>query len=565
MQRIISITVLGLVTGSLAAFMAVGFVTLIEIADAGLIAPVLEQGYFRIHQWFAILAALVIGGIVVSLLRYWSRPEQPQGVAQTIAAAHGLENHMPMPTAFRSVLASLVSLTSGASVGQYGPLAHAGASLGLLFVKLIGRGPGTRSIAIACGVAAAISTAFHAPIAGVVFAHEVILRHYSLRAFAPVTVASSVGYLVARLVLDHEPLFVVSELVVIKSPEYLLFALIGVSGGLLAVLLMRFVTSAVTHAPRLPVAPWLQPPLAGVLLALLALTVPEVLGVGGGSMNAVLNGQVESLRLVWILLAKILATGLCLGLGYVGGLFSPALVVGVMFGALAGQATDWLFDSAFTDLVTYAVCGMVAVVSPVIGAPLTAILLIFELTGNYTITTAAMLSVVFSNLVSYRVYGRSYFDHQLLGGGCDMSQGREYLKLYNRSFAEMIDANAPRLALDASRSDALALLKEHEIDDVAIVDENNRYLGMLSLRSLVFSRMDGETESVVGLMDSECRVFGPQTTIGSAMEWVRQSSAGYFPVVGEDDDFVGVVSRRNLVAGRNEVGRQTLRETHGAL
>ena len=355
MQRIISITVLGLVTGSLAAFMAVGFVTLIEIADAGLIAPVLEQGYFRIHQWFAILAALVIGGIVVSLLRYWSRPEQPQGVAQTIAAAHGLENHMPMPTAFRSVLASLVSLTSGASVGQYGPLAHAGASLGLLFVKLIGRGPGTRSIAIACGVAAAISTAFHAPIAGVVFAHEVILRHYSLRAFAPVTVASSVGYLVARLVLDHEPLFVVSELVVIKSPEYLLFALIGVSGGLLAVLLMRFVTSAVTHAPRLPVAPWLQPPLAGVLLALLALTVPEVLGVGGGSMNAVLNGQVESLRLVWILLAKILATGLCLGLGYVGGLFSPALVVGVMFGALAGQATDWLFDSAFTDLVTYAV------------------------------------------------------------------------------------------------------------------------------------------------------------------------------------------------------------------
>ena len=192
-----------------------------------------------------------------------------------------------------------------------------------------------RSIGIACGVAAAISTAFNAPIAALIFTHEVILRHYSLRMFTAVTVASACGYLIANVLFERPPLLLIDFDGRFYWPEFFLFALEGIACGMLAVAFMKLLyrTTQLAAAVRLPQA--LKPMLAGLAVGLLALQVPEILGAGEKVFQqAAAGGTYEIDGLLLILVAKLLATVLCIGFGFAGGVIFPSLLIGVLFGAL---------------------------------------------------------------------------------------------------------------------------------------------------------------------------------------------------------------------------------------
>ncbi len=162
------------------------------------------------------------------------------------------------------------------------------------------------------------------------------------------------------------------------------------------------------------------------MIGLLALQLPDILGIGDQLMRQTLSDSTPSaLNLGTLLIAKIVAASVCLGFGFVGGVFSPSLLIGLLFGSLMGLGIEQLFP--YANIPMYAICGMAALTSPVIGAPLTTIMIVFELTHSYDLTTAVMVSVVFSNVVSYRLFGRSLFDFQLKSRGFDLSQGRDPL------------------------------------------------------------------------------------------------------------------------------------------
>jgi CIC family chloride channel protein len=408
-KRIFSVLVLGGVTGIFAALAATGFVALLTLIDR-IISSIATENLLQ--RFSLTLCLLVVGGLLVGLLRHCYKSEPIQTVASVVGAAQGLQGLTPL-NGLRSSLAALISLGSGASVGQYAPLVQLGALVGYSLNKLTGDVRERGSIALACGAAAAISTVFTAPIAGILFAHEVLLRHYSLRAFAPITVASTIGYVLSIYGLEHDAIFAQNQQVYVFVPEYFLFILIGVLGGLLAVVLMRAAHFGQLLADKTGLPEWLRPAAAGLVVAIIAMPIPEVLGTGLPVLKLALTDAYSGLQLIAIMLAKIAATAICIGFGFVGGLLSPALLIGVIFGTLASDLIGLLPMASHTDVIIYAACGMVAVVGPVIGAPLTAILLIMELTHNYEITTAAMICVAFSNLVSYRIYGRSFFDQQL--------------------------------------------------------------------------------------------------------------------------------------------------------
>ena len=192
----------------------------------------------------------------------------------------GPDGRVPLRSGFLSALTSLVSLGAGASVGQYGPLTHLGATFGSLVARLNRHAATTVTIWVGCGVAAAISTAFNAPIAGIVFAHEVILRHYSLRSFAPITVAATIGHVMANVVFERPPLFRVESIAVGSAPEFLGFIAVGVVGAFVAVLYMRAILVSTRIAGRLPVADHLKPMLAAALLGVAAIGMPDILGIG---------------------------------------------------------------------------------------------------------------------------------------------------------------------------------------------------------------------------------------------------------------------------------------------
>ena len=553
--RIASIAVLGLVIGVLASIAAVTFVeTVFALNDWLLIAP---RSRFMVDDTRLLLIATVcvpaLGGLVVGVLHRFIPERRSHGPPDVIRAVQGLDGRIPARSGFLSALASVVSLGAGASVGQYGPLAHLGATLGSLVARISRDTRWMATVGVGCGVAAAISTAFNAPIAGIVFAHEVILRHYSLRAFAPITVAATMGYVVANVVFERPPLFRVEAISVDFAPEFLGFILIGAVGAFVAVLYMRAILYSGRIAGKLPVADYFKPMLAGAVLGLAAIGLPDILGVGKETLRfAVIDHAFAPGELAFLLAAKILATALCIGFGFAGGVFSPALLVGILFGALAGNGAELVLGELRSDVAVYAICGMVAVTSAVIGAPLTTILIVFELTRNYDLATAAMVSVVFSNLVSYRIFGRSLFDVQLRMRGFDLSAGREKVILDAGRIESYVTRDYTALAPDIALGEAKSRLLAAHSHEGYVVDAGGVYLGTVKLEALVSAEESGGLEPetpVARLAEREALILTPKTSIRAAMEQMGDFVGESIPVLEEGDGgrMLGVVFEASIV------------------
>lgn len=544
-----------MVTGALASLAAIGFVELVAVLNEWLLIS--PRSRFMADDARLLLAATVcvpaIGGLIVGLLHRLIPERRSHGPPDVIRAVQGLDGRIPARSGFLSALASVVSLGAGASVGQYGPLAHLGATLGSLVARIHRRSRWMATVGVGCGVAAAISTAFNAPIAGIVFAHEVVLRHYSLRAFAPITVAATIGYVIANVVFERPPLFRVEAISVDFAPEFLGFIVIGAAGAFVAVLYMRAILYSSRIARTLPVADYVKPMIAGAVLGLVAIWLPDILGIGKETLRfAVIDHAFAPGELAFILVAKILATALCIGFGFAGGVFSPALLIGILFGALAGNGAELLLGDLRSEIAIYAICGMVAVTSAVIGAPLTTILIVFELTRNYDLATAAMVSVVFSNLVSYRIFGRSLFDVQLRMRGFDLSAGRDKMMLDHRLIESYLTRDYTALAPDTPLHEAKSRLLESRSHEGYVVDADGRYVGTVKLEELLNREEDGSLgpeATAARLARPEALILTEKTSVWAAMEQMGDFVGESIPVLEEGDAgrMLGVVFEASIV------------------
>ena len=554
-MRIVSIAVLGMAAGALASLAAIAFVELVAVLNRWLLISPRSRFMVDDAQWllFATVCVPAAGGLIVGIVHRCIPERRSHGPPDVIRSVQGLDGRIPARSGFLSALASVVSLGAGASVGQYGPLAHLGATLGSLVARLDRHSRWMATVGVGCGVASAISTAFNAPIAGIIFAHEVILRHYSLRAFAPITVAATIGYVIANVVFERPPLFRVEAVTSSSAPEFLGFILIGVGGAFVAVLYMRAILYSSRVARTLPVADYLKPMLAGAVLGLAALWLPDILGIGKETLRfAVIDHAFSPGELSLLLIAKILATALCIGFGFAGGVFSPALLIGILFGALAGNGAELLLGDLRSDIAIYAICGMVAVTSAVIGAPLTTILIVFELTRNYDLATAAMVSVVFSNLVSYRIFGRSLFDVQLRMRGFDLSAGRDKVILDHRLIESYITRDYTALAPNTPLGEAKSRLLESRSHEGYVIDAGGVYLGTVKLEELVTNEESGDLGSdtaVARLAKREALILTAKTSVWAAMERMGDFVGESIPVVeeGVDGRMLGVVFEATIV------------------
>lgn len=571
--RISTVAAIGIVVGVIASLAAILFVEAVRLLnDLLLISP--RSRMMADHALLLTLATILVptlGGLVVGLLCQLIPERRPHGPPDAILAVQQAETAAGITTksGLLTALASVIALGSGASVGQYGPLAHLGATLGCLVTKLGERARTLGAIGIACGAAAAISTAFNAPIAGIVFAHEVLLRHYSLRVFAPVTVAATIGFIIANVVFERPPLFRIESASVLYTWEFLVFALIGVLGALVAVVFMRSLLLANRCAAGLTIPAYTKPALAGLVLGLTALWIPDVLGIGKETLRfAIIEDAFEITELSLILIAKIALTALCLGFGFAGGVFSPSLLIGVLFGALVGSGIELLVGADRSAIAIYAICGMVAVTGSVIGAPLTTILIVFELTRNYDLTTAAMISVVFANLVSYRVFGRSLFDVQLSKRGFDLSLGRDKLILDSRHIVDYMTQEFTAITAEQTLAEAQAALLASHRNEAYVVDAEGHYLGTLTLGEILGLIEDGVSadHEVASLASFEHLVLHQNTSVWQAMERMGDFVGESIPVIAAVDDsrLVGVVFEAAIVKAYLDIAYTIRREEHAS-
>lgn len=561
--RALRVILFGVMTGGLACLATVGFAAAYQaLNDLLLISPESRAATDSLALLvMATIAVPTVGGLAVGLCnRYFIDGERAHGPAHVIRAAQSGDGRIGIRGGLASATAAILSLGSGASVGQYGPLVHLGSTLGSALGRWTRGGSGLGTIGIGCGVAAAIATAFNAPIAGVLFAHEVVLRHYSLKAFAPITVAATLAYFLAEKAFLQTPLFRIGEVPEPGVTDLVLIIGVGIGGALLAVAFMKSVLYSGQLAGRAPVPDFARPAMAGLLLGIVALGIPEALGMGFETLRTALDPLgFAPMHIAMILAAKVVVTALCLGFGFAGGITGPALVIGTLFGALVGHGVGGVVVGDPAGITLYAIVGMAAVTSPVMGAPISTVLIVFEMTRNYDLTTAVLITVVFSNLVAYRLFGRSMFDVQLRRAGFDLRYGRDKVVLDETSIGPWVVDDYLRLPPETSCREARAVIVDADAEEAQVISGDEYYLGVIDL-----SRLDAAVDAGQGEEAIAARVVRPAvvldttTSIWQALARVRGFNGHAVPVVGagRSQRLAGVVPEPVLIrAYLDTIGR----------
>ncbi|MDE0309079.1 MAG: chloride channel protein [Acidiferrobacterales bacterium] len=542
--RIIILAALGSIIGAVVSLLALSFVEAVLWLNRNLlISPSARIQHSEDTLFLNIATVLVptLGGLAVGLIvRYMIRVRRGLGPSDSIWMAQTHSTGESTRDGLMSTLAAIVSLGTGASAGQYGPLVYLGTIVGAVAAKLNIDIRNLQAISIASGVAAAISVAFNAPIAGLVFAHEVILRHYSIQVFAPTAVAAAVGYVVANVMFNRPALFLVQFEGIQFGYEFVFFALIGVLSAIVAIVYAKGILACNDLIKRTDIPIQFRPMIAGIILGLVAIWIPDVLGIGSTTLRfATIDHAFGLGELTLLIIAKIVLTSICLGFGFVGGVFSPILLIGILFGALCGGILDDFTAIGHSGIIPYAVCGMMAAASPIIGAPLATILIVFELTRNYDLAIAVMVAVVFSNLISYRLFGRSFFDIQLRQRGFDLSLGRTNALTVYQKVSDLMHENFLRLRPDETVAAVREKLDHSWYDEGIVADENGVFVGIVQAKTLG----NYTPECLINdTIEHNPLVFTELTNMREAVEDFKTFTADIAPVVSSTDrKLLGVV------------------------
>ncbi|MEM7620760.1 MAG: chloride channel protein [Pseudomonadota bacterium] len=419
-EKHIFIWFLALVVGIFAAYVAIIFRVLIGLTQDIWLGTTSERVFAAaqvLPSWMIFLGP-VIGGILVGLLLQFVMPgKRALGVADVIEARAIKDCKMAPGAAIWSALISILSLGFGASAGREGPVVHLGAAIASKLEDLFQLPSSARRTLLACGVATAVSASFNAPIAGVLFAHEVILAHYALSAFVPIVISSVVGTILSRIYFGDAAAFIIPNYQITSHWEFPAFALLGLICAAVAIIFQfsLIYTDKVARNIHMPL--WLRPVIGGVIVGGIAIFFPQILGVGYDTTDAALNQNLTIATLFALLVAKTAATAITLASRFGGGVFSPSLYLGAMTGGAFGLIATAVFPEVSSSHGVYAIVGMGAVSAAVIGAPISTTLIVFELTGGYEVTLALLLAVSIATALNQAINGMGFFHWQLKNRG----------------------------------------------------------------------------------------------------------------------------------------------------
>lgn len=407
---------LALLAGVAAGVAAVGFRLALDgfqYAFYGADSARVLEAAREMDRWRRVLLPAA-GGLGVGLLIHFLLPgRRPHGVADVIEARSVGRARMRLRDGLAQALASAASIGAGASVGREGPVVHLTAALGSWMGRRFGLDRTRLAILLGCGVAGGVAASFNAPIAGAFFALEVVVGHWRPVAFAPVAVAAVAGAIVARTAFGDTAAFHVPGVGIASWAEMPAFLLLGLVCAAVAAAFMIGARACARIAARAPGPGWLKPATGGPGCGLIAVWRPETIGVGYETTDLALNGAFDFQTLIIVGVAKALATALCLGFGFSGGVFSPSLCLGALAGAAFGAAAAAAAPEVGASAATYGVAGMAAVAAAVLGAPISTVLIVFELTGEHNVAVAVMIAVAASSMACRRAVGASWFALQL--------------------------------------------------------------------------------------------------------------------------------------------------------
>jgi chloride channel protein, CIC family len=536
--------------GGLTGAITIGFVELINlvqwiaIGSSDLPLRVLPH----VH-WLRVILAPVLGGVLVGpIARSLASEAEGHGVPEVIEAVTLGGGRIRRRVAAVKSLVSALTIGTGGSVGREGPIVQIGAGVGSAVGQWLRLPPEQLRMLASSGAAAGIAAVFNAPIAGAFFALEVVTGNFAMPAFSPVVIASVLATVVSRAYFGDHPAFVVQPYQLESPWEISAYLGLGVFCGLVGVAFIRCMDSLERFAGRLPVPPIWRPALGGIPLGLLIVALPNLYGVGYGTMDLALAGTLSWTLLLVLLPVKIFATSLTLASGGSGGVFLPSLYIGSIAGGLFGQGVHALFPSGTATSGAYGLVGMAGVLSSATNSPITSILLLFEVSGDYKIILPVMIVSTVATLVGRALERDSIYTLKLSRRGIALHR-REDVIMRSHTVGQVMRPPARVLRSNVGLADVVRFFIDNEVTSIYVVDAAGRFVGEISIHDIKELQGD-ELANLVVARDLAERTAAPVTagaTLADCMEQFVLSEQDELPVVDAAGTLVGVVSRRDLL------------------
>ena len=500
--------------------------------------------------WYRIFWVPALGGLLVAPLVYLvSRESQGHGVPQVIESVTLRSGKIRPRVAAVKSIASALTIGTGGSVGREGPIVQIGAALGSVVGQLLRVPPNRLPTLVGCGAAGGIAATFNAPIAGAFFSLEVIMGNFAMPSFGPVVLSSVLATVVSRAYFGDHPAFLVPAYTLLSEWELIIYLFLGIAcgfGGVAFIGVLDFMEKVWSRAsiPNL-----LKPALGGLILGIAIIFVPHIYGVGHATMDEILRGGLSWAWLLLLLPIKMLATSLTLASGGSGGVFLPSLYLGSVTGGLIGIGAGGLFPSITAPSGGYALVGMAAFLAAATHSPITAFLLLFELTGDYHIILPLMLSCSVSTLVAKLLRAESIYTLQLIRRGIDVHRREENL-MQAFTVSQVMHREVPTLPETAPFSEVVRYFLATNFPMCFVVDEHGHLFGEISIHDVKDLFQEEELRALIIAKDlaHRCSVTtSPEEALARCLEKFTQTEQEHLPVVTSTEELCGIISQRDVL------------------
>ena len=503
---------------------------------------------------YMIIGIPCLGGLMVGVIVTFAANEaKGHGVPEVMEAVALRNGVIRKRVAAAKIMASAICIGSGGSVGREGPIVQIGSSLGSTVSQIFNVARANQKTMVGCGAAAGIAATFNAPIAGVLFALEILLGDFGIASFSPVVLSSVTATTISRHYFGDFPAFTIPPYHLKTMWEFAIYPFLGLFAGLVAVFFIITLYKAEDLFDNIPIPQWLKPALGGLLLGLILIKFPEVFGVGYGAINEALFDRLPELFLISLVFLKIAATSITLGTGGSGGIFAPSLFIGAMAGGFFGTVVNQLFPTLTASPATYALVGMGAVVAGTTHAPITAIIIIFEMSGNYKIILPMMITCILSTMLASSLKKGSIYTIKLLRRDVDISGGMEQNLLRSLEVGQFMTKDPPTVHEGMPLVELIGTFKTENVSYLHVVDADGDLTGIISFRDIRPVFQEKTLHWLVVAKDvatTTLKTVTAHDSILKALQTMGDLGISQLPVVGEENGkkVIGTLRDKDVIA-----------------
>ncbi len=497
-----------------------------------------------------------IGGLIVGPLIYlFAREAKGHGVPEVILAVATLGGRIRPRVAIVKALASSICIGSGGSAGREGPIVQIGSAIGSSLGQLFKLSEEKVKILVACGTAGGIAATFNAPIAGIFFALEVVLGDYDLRFFSSVVLSSVTATVISRSFLGDHPAFTVPAYQLLSLWEFPLYLIFGFLAAFSALLFIKSLYKCEDIFDSWKIAEYIKPASGGLVIGSIGVFFPQIFGVGYESIELALYGKIAFWLVATLVFMKIIATSLTIGSGGSGGVFAPSLFIGAMLGASYGKLTQFLIPAHAIPIGDCALVGMGSVFAGAAHAPITAILIMFEMTDDYKIILPLMITCIISTVVVRRFAKDSIYTLKLRRRGIDLQKIRGQDLMERITVSEAMVKSVMTFDENLTVKNVDQMLKStHRHRGFPVIDSEGNLVGMITRKDTNETLVSRTDTPLREIMATDIIVCYPDENLKTALQKLAVGGIGRIPVVERSNPLhlIGLITRENIIDAYNE-------------